>query len=525
MAIEIGARTLKAWLSEPGEIALIDVREHGQYGEGHPFFAIPLPYSRLEIELPRLVPNPGVRLALLDAGDGVAPRAARRAGAMGYNHVRVLGGGAPAWKAAGFTLFAGVNLPSKTFGEIVEHDRNTPRISAQELEARRSRGDNLVIVDGRPFAEYRKMSIPGGICCPNGELAVRIHDIAPDPETTIVVNCAGRTRSIIGAQTLIDLGVPNPVLALENGTQGWFLAGLTLENGATRRSPGTRPKGVEADRARRAREHANGCGVRTVGAKDVSTWLNEPARTTYLLDIRTPEEFAAGSAPGFVHAPGGQLIQATDQWVGVKGARLVLADDDGIRALMVAAWLRQLGHEAVTLEGGIEAASRIEIPSAPSSERRPSLPLVEPREAAKLATADTIVLLDLRGSMTFRKGHIPQALWTIRPRIAEAARAARAKPVVLVADDIAVAELAAIDLAETGATDVRILDGGMAAWERAGLPVIATPATPADADCIDYLFFVHDRHDGNAEAARQYLAWETGLLAQLDAQERGVFRI
>ena len=97
-----------------------------------------------------------------------------------------------------------------------------------------TRSENFVIVDGRPFAEYRKMSIPGGICCPNGELALRIQDIAPDPRTKIVVNCAGRTRSIIGAQTLLDLGVPNPVYALENGTQGWFLAGLELEHGAQR---------------------------------------------------------------------------------------------------------------------------------------------------------------------------------------------------------------------------------------------------------------------------------------------------
>ena len=99
----------------------------------------------------------------------------------------------------------------------------------------RAADEDFVIVDGRPFAEYRKMNIPGGICCPNGELVLRIRDIAPDPKTKIVVNCAGRTRSIIGAQTLIDFGIPNPVFALENGTQGWFLAGLALERGASRR--------------------------------------------------------------------------------------------------------------------------------------------------------------------------------------------------------------------------------------------------------------------------------------------------
>jgi 3-mercaptopyruvate sulfurtransferase SseA len=94
-----------------------------------------------------------------------------------------------------------------------------------------------------------------------------------------------------------------------------------------------------------------------------------------------------------------------------------------------------------------------------------------------------------------------------------------------VADEPASGALAAIDLAEAGAHDVCLIAGGYQAWCDAGLPIEASPDRPADSDCIDFLFFTHGRHDGNAEAARQYLAWETGLLDQLDAQERGVFRI
>ena len=93
------------------------------------------------------------------------------------------------------------------------------------------------------------------------------------------------------------------------------------------------------------------------------------------------------------------------------------------------------------------------------------------------------------------------------------------------ADEPALAALAAIDLTEAGANDVRVIAGGYEAWCDGGLPIEVSPDRPADADCIDFLFFTHDRHDGNAAAARQYLAWETGLLAQLDAQERGVFRV
>src|SRR6185295_7968769 len=214
MAAKIDAPTLKGALSDGREIALIDVREHGQFGEGHPFFAVPLAYSRFELGLPALVPNACVRLVLCDAGDGVAERAADRAEALGYGNVAVLAGGVGAWQAAGYTLYAGVNVPSKTFGELVELARHTPRLSADNVAAMCAERQNVVIVDGRPFAEYSKMNIPGGICCPNGDLTLRIHAIAPDAKTTIIVNCAGRTRSIIGAQMLIDFGVPNPVYAL-----------------------------------------------------------------------------------------------------------------------------------------------------------------------------------------------------------------------------------------------------------------------------------------------------------------------
>jgi rhodanese-related sulfurtransferase len=523
MPSEIDASTLKTWLSDGSEIALFDVREHGQYGAGHPFFAVPLPYSRLETALPALAPNPAVRVVLCDDGDGVAVRAAARAAALGYRNVAVLSGGAPSWRRAGYTLYEGVNVPSKTFGEIVEVRRHTPRLTAQAVAAMAAAGENFVIVDGRPFAEYTRMNIPGGICCPNGELALRIHDIAPDPDTKIVVNCAGRTRSIIGAQTLIDVGVPNAVFALENGTQGWFLAGLDVEHGASRRYPDEpKPHDREALR-RRARRFADASGAAFVAPDEAHAWLSDGARTTFLFDVRTPEEFAASGVPGFVHAPGGQLIQATDQWAGVKGARIVVLDQEQVRAPVVAGWLRQLGREAFVLDGGAGAAAaldwRRETP-APSD-----LPQLQPISAAETAEglhSGVVRVLDLRAGMSYRAGHVAGAAWTIRPRIA--AGAAAAGTIVLVADDPAVAALAAFDLTAARARDVCILAGGFEAWRSAGLPVESSPDRPSDADCIDFLFFTHDRQS-NADAARQYLSWETGLLGQLDDQERGVFRL
>jgi rhodanese-related sulfurtransferase len=155
MPAEIDAPTLKSWLSDGREIALFDVREHGQYGAGHLFFSVPLPYSRFEIELPRLAPNAAVRVVLCDGGDGVAGRAAARAAALGYRNVFILAGGAKAWGEAGYALYAGVNVPSKVFGELVERQRNTPRVSAQDVVSMRAAKEDFVIVDGRPLDTAR----------------------------------------------------------------------------------------------------------------------------------------------------------------------------------------------------------------------------------------------------------------------------------------------------------------------------------------------------------------------------------
>lgn len=522
----VTAQTLKAWLHDGAEIALFDVREHGQYGEAHLFYAIPLPYSRLEIDAPRLAPRRAVRMVVYDDNDGVAIRAAERLAALGYIDVHVLQDGAQGWARAGFTLFAGVNVPSKTFGELVEMAYHTPRVTARELAAMRARGDDVVILDGRPVSEYLKMTIPSSICCPNGELGYRVRDLVPNPATPIVVNCAGRTRSIIGAQTLINLGIPNPVMALENGTQGWFLEDLPLERGSTRRYPDAVTTDKLKDLREASQQLATRFAVPEIDAATLAHWVEFGTHSLFLCDVRTPEEFAAGSLPGAQHAPGGQLIQATDQYVGVRHARLVLFDADGVRAPIVASWLRQLGHDAYVLQGGLHegliSGAKLPVP-APASLQ--PVPEISAQALASALATGTAQVIDLRPSMAFRRAHLPGATWAIRPRLPALAVNI---DTVLIADDPRIAALAACDwraLAPHTGSRIKLLAGGVAAWTAAGHATESAENVPPDAECIDYLFFVHDRHDGNKAAARQYLTWETGLLAQLDAQELGAFRV
>ncbi|KPX20487.1 Rhodanese domain protein/cystathionine beta-lyase [Pseudomonas syringae pv. delphinii] len=521
MSQNITPAHLQQWLFDGQEIALFDVREHGQYGEAHLFHGVTLPYSRLELDIRRLAPNPAVRLVIYDqSGSDVAPRAALRLAALGYGNVHILQGGAQGWRESGRQLFAGVHVPSKAFGELVEQVSHTPHVTATQLAQWQARGEPLVVLDGRPFDEYRKMTIPGSVCCPNGELGYRIRELVGDDSTPIVVNCAGRTRSIIGAQTLIDMGLKNPVYALENGTQGWYLADLQLEHGSVRRYPDqvsaaalTRQRNAAEALARRAQ-------VQTVTGGQVQRWAEESGRSLFLCDVRSAEEFAAGSLLGAQHTPGGQLIQATDLYVGVRNARLVLLDADGIRAPIVASWLRQLGHDAYVLADGVE--SGLSLPVAEANVVTTDVPVISIQALENALKDAAVALIDLRSSTRYRKAHIDGSRWSIRPLLA-GVLAQEIRPVVLVADDPLIAQLAVQELPLAQRQQARVLEGGVEAWQAAGRPVREGSASLADEHCIDFLFFTHDRHSGNKDAARQYLAWEIGLLGQMTAQEIASF--
>ncbi|MFX0545074.1 rhodanese-like domain-containing protein [Roseovarius sp. S1116L3] len=497
----ISVAAVREALRDGAEIAFIDLREFGQYGEGHPFFAVNIPFSRLEWDAPRLVPRRSVRCILFDDGDGIAERGADVLGALGYGDLHIMEGGAPGWAAAGHTLFKGVNLPSKTFGELVDHQLGTPSVSADELHAMQAEGRAMLILDGRRAGEFTKMSIPGARSCPNAELGYRAGQMVA-PGTPIVVNCAGRTRSIIGAETLRLAGWAGPVHALRNGTQGWRLAGYDLEHGQEAGTlPPVPPDGLAAARNRAAALIAD-YGLPVVDLAEMDGW-DAAAHTIYRFDVRTEAEYRAGHAPSFVSAPGGQLVQATDEKLAVRGARIVLSCDTGLRAATTAIWLRGMGHDAYILQG----APLTEV-AAGSAQTPPDLAELRPG-----------TWLDASRGMDFRAAHIEGVQWVNRAHLWRQ-RPDLGGPITVVGRDPALVEGMRAELAHQGYLEVQAIRSGPEDWRAAGLCVTSSPESPTDAECIDHLFFVHDRHDGNLDAARQYLEWETGLLAQLDADER-----
>ena len=513
------------------EIALIDVREQGVFSEAHMLAANCIPLSRMERFIYDLIPRRNTRIVLVDEGPEdpfkLAEKASARLLNYGYTDILILEGGLEGWRGAGFSLFSGVNVVSKAFGEFVETSAGTPRIRAESLFEKMRTREKLVIFDARPKAEFFRMNIPGAINVPGAELVHCFFDLVPDAATPVVVNCAGRTRSIIGAQSLINAGVPNPVAALKNGTMGWHLAGFGLEHGNERPAPVPSADGLKKA-IESAWRVADRFGVRKIERSTLTEWKNETQdRTLYVLDVRSPEEFEAGHLEGARNAPGGQLVQATDEYAVVRNARIVLVDDNEVRAIMTASWLIQMGWTDIfVLAGGMGQDHLIKGP------HRSFFPAFTESDMISVAglkmildAREPVAIVDLATSRGFKQAHIPGAWWAIRSRLAaDVLRFPNTDRLILTSSDGMFAHLATGEIKNTEfQRSVCVLEGGTAAWVDAGLPVdagIKQTISPLN----DLWNKPYERPDAPEQAMQEYLDWEVALVEQVKKDGTVKFR-
>ena len=511
----ISADMLRVMLAGPEEHALIDLRREGEFAQGHLFFASNVPRAFMELRIEHLIPRKETPIVIVDRG-AYADDIGEAIGAFGYHNVSVLEGESAGWERAGGKLYSGLNVPSKAFGEFVEMTAKTPHIGPEDLKKRQDVGE-VTVLDSRPLAEYQVMSIPGAINCPGAELLYRYSAIRPARDVTIVVNCAGRTRSIIGAQSLIDAGVSHDVVALRDGTMGWHLAGLPLDHGQNRFAPAPDASSLSEARAMAAR-HAGRCGVVSLTSEECeSLRAREDGRTTYLFDVRDPLEYEAGHLRGAISAPGGQLIQTFDIFAPVRNARFILSDDDGVRAPMTAAWLRQTGISDVCTVSKIPCPT-CDLPRAP---RRDKLlndcPTVALQEAAALVR-DGRPLMDLGSSKDYRRIHIAGALFSEYHLLPDEA-GRHGGSVLITSPDGRVGALAARHLREKG-IDAKAIRGGTAAWIGAGLPTDSGPGNLPERPA-DVFYRPYDLTAAAESAMRDYLDWEKGLLQHV-TKEPGI---
>ncbi|MGV9796914.1 rhodanese-like domain-containing protein [Mycobacterium sp. NPDC003449] len=531
----ISADELHELFGAGSEYALVDVREPGvTAAQGSILLAVSIPLSVLELRVRTRIPRLSTPVIVYDGGDDdrgdgshLAARAAARLTALGYTDVRVLAGGLRAWSEAGHKVqTGGDHVIGQAFGEWIEHIYQTPHISVPEYLKRIEAGEDIVLLDSRPIGEFENHSLPGGTSIPGAELVYRAGEVVKSPDALVVVNCAGRTRSILGAQVLINAGLPNRVVALEGGTQSWVLEGHDLEHGKSVAAPA--PSGESF----RSAQHAAARFTDRFAITHIDTATLEQFRTEadtrslYLLDVRTPGEYEAGHLPGSRSAPSWDVAPWTFRHVGTHNARIVLVDDDTVRATVAASWITQIGWgEVFVLDHALDGVE-LETGTAPQA-------FAVPDEGYTLIDADglneafhDVVVLDLAPSPAYRTGHIPGASFAIRSRLAESvAEIPGAGPIVLTSEDGVLARFAAGEL--SGATDrpVRVLQGGTTAWEAAGYALESGVENWLhDADDVVPSGWRETDPERRKAGFRRYLSWELGLVAELEQDDTVPFK-
>ena len=533
MTTKTTAKALASLLDTQATCAVIDVRDPGEYNDAHIPGSSLVPRRQLEFRMPRLVPWAGTQVIVCDDDGRRAALAAATLESIGFTQVSVLEGGINRWTTEGFPTEWGVNVPSKDFGEKIQVVHRVAEMHPEELHARQQRGEKIVLLDSRTPEEHRRATIPGGRSAPNGEVALHIADLAPDPETTVVVHCAGRTRSIVGARLLQRMGY-SKVFDLRNGTMGWMMAGLELETGSTRLDlPAPSPESLAKAETFAFRIAAED-GVRSLTISALRELMARADReNVYLIDVRTSDEYSVGHIPGSQWFPGGQAVQRADDLVAVKNGQVVFACDGRVRATVAASWYRQMGFPNVhVVEGGtkawVAAGQALERSAATSGPRGYDEGIGDERPAGYDAAKAQVEMLDAAGlearrtgpqaplvlfvgtSREFVAGHVPGARWAPRGwlelSIGDLAPSKDTALVVTCGNGLN-SILAAATLRALGYGRVAVLADGMQAWLRAGLPVergLSGVMNPPK----DVLTMGTDR---TWAEAIQYLRWEEDL--------------
>jgi rhodanese-related sulfurtransferase len=339
MSSMISIRMFRELFSGDEEFAVIDPRSEADFAAGHMLAASSLPLDTLAARVAYLLPRRQSLIVLCDNGGGEAEAAAGLLNSYDYPNTAVVEGGLAAWELSGGTVFSGHSVPGKAFGEFVEKSCRTPAIEAAELYRLQQEGVPLLLLDVRSAEEHESFCVPGAVYCAGAELIYRALPLIA-PKTRVVVHCGGRTRGIIGAQTLIDAGCDS-VEVLENGTMGWQFEGLELEHGNRDLLPDPSSESLILTRA--------------IADRLTQEWhidrLDSIAaiekRCRYLIDVRSREEFEAGHVVGSMHVPGGHLLQHVDRYLPVRNSIVVLIDSDWVRAVTTAVWLRRMGWRRV----------------------------------------------------------------------------------------------------------------------------------------------------------------------------------
>jgi rhodanese-related sulfurtransferase len=479
MSTTITGAELRRRIDDQGrELAILDLRSPLERTTGHLSVSSGVPLHDLEQRVRTAVPRLDTPVVLA-SGRALDDRGATILASLGYTDVSVLEDGLDSWTSAGERLYTGTNVRSKTLGEWIEGEFGTSTVDSATVAEWRARGEDVVVLDSRPHGEYVHHHIPGGYDTGGGaELAFRGLQAVPGPQTKIVVNCAGRTRGIVGAQSLVNTGIVNPVYSLHNGTPAWGWAGLPIESGEGQ--PLDVPTEIPDDLRKWAQQTLESAAVEVIGADELVRLRGDESATTYVIDVRRPEEYAAGHVAGSLSVQGGQLVQGSDEHLAVRRAHVVLVDtEDLLRSASTVQWLRYLHDGPVSVivhEQELESSAGASVDEVPV----PAVATVSGEQLASwLDAGEDLQVVDLRSSAAYRAGHVPGSVHARREHLLALVRDQGAARTVLVGDASYAPHFAADELLRDHGVGAVVLDGGIDA-----LPVALTTADPSYAGAV-----------------------------------------
>lgn len=222
------------------------------------------------------------------------------------------------------------------------------RLTIEQLAELRNLEPTLQLVDVRSPGETAGGTLVGAREIPLVVLTVSLASL--DRDAAVVTYCASGYRSQIAASVLREAGFAD-VSDLLGGFGAWEAAGLPVA-----REGGPAPPEVPE-----------------VGARAARTMVDDGA---VLLDVREPDEWQTGHAPGATLLAMGQVLGRRDELD--PGRRIVVVCRSGGRSAAVTQSLRAWGFDAVNLAGGMCAWSAA------------GLPVVTPEPSPDLANAPPV---------------------------------------------------------------------------------------------------------------------------------------
>lgn len=462
--------------------ALIDVRERKEYVEGHWFGSVNIPLSELWRQLSNMIPWKGFPIYVLAFDDIKFDQIFKN---QGYTNVHILQCSEPKREVTGFVR--GEYSWSKAFGEILCHCSDFRELGPEQL-AHDHRQFNLY--DVRPFAEYCEFTLPGSQNLPNSNILGSLKFLQRSKKPA-VLHCAGRTRSILGACTLIAAGYAADFYVFRGGTQAWQLSGRERIYGASNIVSNEQQGQSEIISLIERWEIEISC---VHNKNDLTERIN--SNPALYFDVSN-DDVQRDLSSIIKIVSGTNLVQQTDTSIACYHTPVVLIDNGTCsRAAFAAFWLKMMGYDASII-------NRLDLDEPEEKNQKKAR-----KKIASVPLEFATPIYDFRRSNDFERGTHKNAIWAnVSSIISNAAVNKRISVIVYNEAHLKFVELILSEM------QTRISDAFYWDCEDACEHFIAPEKI---TDPCDRSSLFADRHKGNLEHSKAYLAWEEELPDQID---------